>query len=66
MVTIYLICGIIYILSMILWNLKFKKEWVDDFYNKGLDDLQMGELIVEYKRPNSYWDYIINGLEDID
>jgi hypothetical protein len=50
---------------MILWNFKFKTQWVVDIYNKGLDDFQYdGLLIFKYKRPTSYWDYIINGLQE--
>ena len=66
-VILYTIYHIFVVLLMILWNFKFKTQWVVDIYNKGLDDFQYdGLLIFKYKRPTSYWDYIINGLEEQD
>ena len=63
-VILYTLYHIFVVLLMILWNFKFKTQWVVDIYNKGLDDFRDdGSFIFKYKRPTSYWDYIINGLQ---
>jgi len=66
-VILYTIYHIFAVLLMILWNFKFKTQWVVDIYNDGLNGLaEKGVIGVTYKIPKSYWDYIINGLEEID